>query len=559
MVSSGLHCGDSGEDIGVVGGHAEGGAGAAPGGGGSGAGSSGGNGGEPGGGGAGSEAGAGGEGGGVLEPGSCPNPIVMSLVDMEGTLVGSESGDTASSSDHAGDGPCEDGDSAGAGPDLQYTFTTPDTRRVIVSVDAQFDAVIRVSTMACDPATEILETDDDSGCENEADGIESMTFVALPGASYFVSVDGVGTGDEGPFDLTVTAAPELCANGVLDAGETCDDANTLGGDRCSGFCALEATASETEPNGSAQTGNAVVDGAQLLGAIAASDVDVYTLTMTSPGMLRIEAYTTVDPDHGNHDGGGSLGPIVDCDADLMLRVFDSTGDVDVDGSAIAFNNDDGEGLCPALDGTTDAALMLEPGTYFVKLGGANASVQTSTYVLDVDVVPAAAPSVDGLIINEVMQNPMSFDSNGDGTVDFQQDEFVELYNASGNFLDLTGIAIRDAVATRHVFSARGLKPGKAIVVFGALLVPLPDAVGASTGSLDLDNAGDTVTIDLGSGGVADDVATATFNTAASGTSVNLLTDGIDNQAGVPCGAFTLHTNLGTRRASPRTRVDGAPF
>ncbi|MGB5213658.1 MAG: DUF4215 domain-containing protein, partial [Anderseniella sp.] len=48
------------------------------------------------------------------------------------------------------------------------------------------------------------------------------------GAKYFTSVG----------ELEVYA-PELCANGVLDAGEACDDGNTTNGDGCSATCEIE--------------------------------------------------------------------------------------------------------------------------------------------------------------------------------------------------------------------------------------------------------------------------------------------------------------------------------
>lgn len=57
----------------------------------------------------------------------------------------------------------------------------------------------------------------------------------LPG-SLRVSLYGVSPAR---FDDVVAPAPPICGNGVVDAGEQCDDQNLVGGDCCSATCTIE--------------------------------------------------------------------------------------------------------------------------------------------------------------------------------------------------------------------------------------------------------------------------------------------------------------------------------
>ncbi|MEZ4639565.1 MAG: lamin tail domain-containing protein [Caldilineaceae bacterium] len=80
----------------------------------------------------------------------------------------------------------------------------------------------------------------------------------------------------------------------------------------------------------------------------------------------------------------------------------------------------------------------------------------------------SAPST-GWIINEIHADPdPDFgDANGDGTVDSDDDEFVEIVNATGVLADIGGWTLADAVQIRFTFPAGTvLAPGCAVVVFG---------------------------------------------------------------------------------------------
>jgi endonuclease/exonuclease/phosphatase family metal-dependent hydrolase len=151
-----------------------------------------------------------------------------------------------------------------------------------------------------------------------------------------------------------------------------------------------------------------------------------------------------------------------------------------------------------------------------------------------------------VFINEVMINEPGSDVNG---------EFVELVNPGSAAVDLSGWTVSDATALRHTFAAgTSLAAGKAIVVFGgASAIPTGiNAVAASTGSLNLSNSSETVTVKNSAGTAVD---TATFGSGLTGT------DGVsaNRSPDATSGAtFVLHTALGGS-SSPGTRANGTAF
>ena len=107
-----------------------------------------------------------------------------------------------------------------------------------------------------------------------------------------------------------------------------------------------------------------------------------------------------------------------------------------------------------------------------------------------------------IIINEVLADPASDDllgdANGDGVRDSSDDEFIELLNISDSSVDLSNWEIHDNIGLRHLFEENiMLEAGKAIVIFGG---NSPEEIGnsaaysASTGSLSLNNSGDSLTL-----------------------------------------------------------------
>ena len=125
-----------------------------------------------------------------------------------------------------------------------------------------------------------------------------------------------------------------------------------------------------------------------------------------------------------------------------------------------------------------------------------ADATTSIDIIDND---AAAT----LAVNELLADPPAgVDVNGDGVANTGSDEFIEFFNVTAAQLDLSGWTISDTNSVRHTFpDGTLLDPSCALVVTstedGASLpafVGTTQVQASSTGSLGLNNAGDTITV-----------------------------------------------------------------
>ncbi len=161
-------------------------------------------------------------------------------------------------------------------------------------------------------------------------------------------------------------------------------------------------------------------------------------------------------------------------------------------------------------------------------------------------------------INEFNGDPSGTpgtDANLDTILSSSQDEFVEIVNAGAGTVDISGWTIADAAFVRHTF-AQGtmLAPGAGIVVFGGGNLTTFNALGvatgvaASTGSVGLNNGGDTITLADSMAVVIDQVI---YSPAGNGESLTRTTD-------LPTDMFSLHfTDLATLIGhSAGYRVDG---
>jgi hypothetical protein len=217
-------------------------------------------------------------------------------------------------------------------------------------------------------------------------------------------------------------------------------------------------------------------------------------------------------------------------------------------------------------GGNDQSLTLDPdvtGAAFVlhtaATGSGGARFSPGTRIDGSAFAGCAAPPA-AFVINEIHADPhpTAGDANGDGTVSTTQDEFVEIVNASGADQDISGWTLSDAVPlVRHVFPpGTVITDGCAVVVFGGG-TPTGSFGGvvvqtASTGTLGLNNGGDTLTLNDG----AADVATASYG-AEGGNDQSLTLD-----PDVTGSGFVLHstaTGSGGALYSPGTRVDGTTF
>jgi predicted extracellular nuclease len=174
--------------------------------------------------------------------------------------------------------------------------------------------------------------------------------------------------------------------------------------------------------------------------------------------------------------------------------------------------------------------------------------------------PPEPPAV-AIIINEILADPASGlagDANGDGVRDSTEDEFVEIVNASGADVDISGWTLADGFTVRHEFPAGSILPdGCSVVVFGggtptgAFGISLVQT--ASTGALGLNNNGDNLTLSNG----GSDVATANYG--SEGGDNQSLTLDPDITGVPPLVKHSIATGSAGAVFSPGTRVDGSQF
>ena len=132
---------------------------------------------------------------------------------------------------------------------------------------------------------------------------------------------------------------------------------------------------------------------------------------------------------------------------------------------------------------------------------------------------AAVSACANVVINELMADPASdwSPSDGDDTYDSLDDEWIELMNAGGEAVDMTGWKLRDAVSdSSWKFGFSGvLGAGDIIVLYGNEAYIWEDANGYTRNGLSLNNSGDTIelvrpdgtvaaSVSYGSGEVRDD-------------------------------------------------------
>ena len=189
-------------------------------------------------------------------------------------------------------------------------------------------------------------------------------------------------------------------------------------------------------------------------------------------------------------------------------------------------------------------------------------------VLDaVDSCPDVAGSTEnngcqwlGFLINEVLYDPESGDlgdANGDGTRDANGDEFIEFFN-SGPEMDVSGYSLSDASQVRHVFPAGTVVPLNGVLVLFGSGSPTGDFGGAvvqtaSTGSINMNNAGDFVTLQDASGTIVltFDVEPLSNNPNESYTRNPDLTGEFVQHSGIDAANGALY--------SPGTMLDGSLF
>ncbi len=192
---------------------------------------------------------------------------------------------------------------------------------------------------------------------------------AIEAGTYFLHVTPYVAGASIPvFTLVVRLEGEGCGNGVLEAGETCDDGNSTNGDGCDFQCRAEGLA-EAEPNDVYTTAQTALP-ARYIGTIGGSDVtDFYAVGVSDGGHVLASVATEVV-------GSCQLEP-------LDLTFFGP------DGTTVLAHASGGSGsaACSSLHPNLDPEVRsLAAGRYYLAVTPTNLLPGAEVYYLDVDVV-----------------------------------------------------------------------------------------------------------------------------------------------------------------------------
>ena len=197
---------------------------------------------------------------------------------------------------------------------------------------------------------------------------------------------------------------------------------------------------------------------------------------------------------------------------------------------------------------------------------------TGTAILTVQ-VPLVINEINADVpADNVATTAIEGDANRDGVRDSSDDEFVELLNNSSAAVDVSGVVVADGTSNRFTIPANtNLAAGRALVIFGGGSPQVNDSafggalvIALGSGTLSLNDTGDTVNIKLNVGG--SDVLIATQTYGGSGNpappSDQSLTRSPDAEMNSGGGSFVAHNTAGNaagRVFSPGTRADGTPF
>ncbi len=177
-------------------------------------------------------------------------------------------------------------------------------------------------------------------------------------------------------------------------------------------------------------------------------------------------------------------------------------------------NIEGDDPTVTADGTITITGLSEGDAWDLTINGGDCDATTVS-----GTIPAITcdPVTMDLVINELLADPdaTTGDANGDGTIDTSQDEFIEFYNVGASALDISGYTVEDFSEVRHTFPASTIIPaGGFLTLFGngtpTGIMGISQV--ASTGSVGLNNSGDTVTVKNSAGAI---VVTYTYGSEGS--------------------------------------------
>ncbi len=116
----------------------------------------------------------------------------------------------------------------------------------------------------------------------------------------------------------------------------------------------------------------------------------------------------------------------------------------------------------------------------------------SLAVLFVGILLMPVRGFAAIVLNELVAAPAR-DWNGDGEIDYKNDEWVEILNTGSTAVDLTGLYLKDATGDAYHYGFEGsLEPGETLVVYGSDAVAWQAANNAGSSGLSINNGDETI-------------------------------------------------------------------
>ncbi len=384
-----------------------------------------------------------------------------------------------------------------------------------------------------------------SGTTDIADILNNDSDGVLEYKGYGVRVSGNMTVEPGVFHTFVTQAFVQDGTGGVQIFDASIDSNIGRGDEVEWVGILEQFGGQTEVNVAGDFGNT---GHTRIGTGTAPSPQVVTVAQAVEAvegkLIRINNVTV---DSGTIPESGSGTVVITDDGGTTTMELRIDGDTDIPGSNTPTQSFDVIGIAGQFD------------TWAPFTSGFQITPREKADILSDEVNHPV------VLISEIHADPASGtagDANGDGTRSAYHDEFIELLNTGFEDVDISGWTLADGIQVRHTFAANTVIPAReAVVVFGGG-TPTGDfgnaaanglVFTASTGTLSLNNAGDTVTLADDSSNTVQEV---TYN-GAGGDNQSLVRD--PDYTNAPMVKHSVATGSGGSLYSPGTKIGGQAF
>ncbi|MFN3200872.1 MAG: DUF4215 domain-containing protein [Bradymonadia bacterium] len=290
-----------------------------------------------------------------------------------------------------------------------------------------------------------------------------------PGQVLTVVPSTFSGGNTGAYFLDIaTLPPPVCGDGIIEGNEQCDpEANLPAPELCNPETCQFITNDEVEPDSGEAPYAVMFDENNQFGIVAeitpVGDQDWFAFTLPVEADIYIETFSATS--------------LNTCAGDAFGRLF-AAGDLE---NAIASDDDDGPGFCPAINPNGNPeAMRAMAGDYVFQFTDLNDNGELDFNVVRIWYVPyvgadeacgpglamcaegeceiaegeeagtcvvaaPATPDADGqVIITEIMKNPNLSDADA---------EWFEVYNATDGPIDLAGIQISDNDGDVHVIAS----------------------------------------------------------------------------------------------------------